>query len=126
MKRVTEEWIAKAEGDLASACREYRARKMPNYDSACFHAQQCIEKYLKAYLQEHDRTFGKTHDLVQLLDLVPQDLGLDSLRSAMAILSSYAVKFRYPGETAAKVHAREALALCGSARDDMRRILHLK
>ena len=94
MRQVTEEWIAKAEGDFASAYREYRARKTPNYDSACFHAQQCIEKYLKAYLQEHDGSFGKTHDLVQLLELMPKDLGLESLRPAMAILSSYAVKFR--------------------------------
>ena len=126
MRPVTEEWIAKAEGDFASAYREYRARKTPNYDSACFHAQQCIKKYLKAYLQEHDGSFGKTHDLVQLLELMPKDLGLESLRPAMAILSSYAVKFRYPGETATKAYAKEALALCKSARDDMRRILHLE
>jgi HEPN domain-containing protein len=50
MKPLTRDWIAKAEGDYASANREYRARKTPNYDSACFHAQQCIEKYLKAWL----------------------------------------------------------------------------
>src|SRR5262245_6490438 len=52
MKPLTHEWIGKAEGDFATARREVRARKAPNYDAACFHAQQCVEKYLKALLQE--------------------------------------------------------------------------
>jgi HEPN domain-containing protein len=60
MKPLTEEWIAKAEGDFVSAQREYRARKSSNFDSACFHAQQCIEKYLKARLQEADIPVEKT------------------------------------------------------------------
>jgi HEPN domain-containing protein len=52
MKPITAEWVIKAEGDWASAQREVRARKHRNHDSACFHAQQCVEKYLKAWLQE--------------------------------------------------------------------------
>ena len=67
MRTIVREWISKAEGDFASALREYRARKDPNYDSACFHSQQCIEKYLKALLQKNNISFGKTHDLVVLL-----------------------------------------------------------
>lgn len=63
MQPLTIEWITKAEGDLATAWRELRARKSPNYDSACFHAQQCAEKYLKASLQEAGSPFGKTHNL---------------------------------------------------------------
>ncbi len=54
MKPLTREWVEKAEGDFATARRELRARKDPNYDAACFHAQQCAEKYLKACLQEED------------------------------------------------------------------------
>ncbi|MFL5801388.1 MAG: HEPN domain-containing protein [Roseiflexaceae bacterium] len=45
MQPLTAEWIAKAEGDFASATRELRARKVPNYASACFHAQQCAERF---------------------------------------------------------------------------------
>lgn len=52
MDILTREWVGKAEGDFASAGRELRARKLPNYDSACFHAQQCAEKLLKAALQQ--------------------------------------------------------------------------
>lgn len=52
MKPTTAEWATKAEGDFATAGRELRARKTPNYDAVCFHGQQCAEKYLKAVLQE--------------------------------------------------------------------------
>jgi HEPN domain-containing protein len=41
------EWLVKADADYVTANRELRARKMPNYDAACFHAQQCVEKLLK-------------------------------------------------------------------------------
>jgi HEPN domain-containing protein len=40
MNELTVEWVEKAEGDFATLGREVRARKHPNYDAACFHAQQ--------------------------------------------------------------------------------------
>jgi len=70
MKLLTREWIDKAEGDFATASREIRVRKFPNYDAVCFHAQQCAEKYLKALLQESEIPFGKTHHLVALLEIL--------------------------------------------------------
>ena len=62
MNPLTLEWVQKAEGDFTTAVRELRARKNPNYDAACFHAQQCAEKYLKAVLQERAIVFGKSHN----------------------------------------------------------------
>lgn len=70
MNQLTVEWVDKAEGDFSTALRELRAKKSPNYDAACFHAQQCVEKYLKARLQEAGIVFGKTHNLTFLLDLL--------------------------------------------------------
>jgi HEPN domain-containing protein len=72
MKPITLEWIAKAEGDYIAAQREARARKRPQYDIACFLAQQCAEKYLKARLEEAGIRFGKTHNLLALLALAIQ------------------------------------------------------
>ena len=66
MKPITSEWVDKAEGDWHSAGRELRARTNPNYDAACFHAQQCAEKYLKARLQEAGVIFARTHNLIAL------------------------------------------------------------
>lgn len=45
MRPATGEWVHKADGDYATAMRELRARRSPNYDAVCFHAQQCAEKY---------------------------------------------------------------------------------
>jgi len=59
MVTISQEWIAKAEGDLTTALREYRARNAPNYDAACFHAQQCVEKYMKAVLIAHQISFRR-------------------------------------------------------------------
>lgn len=49
MKPVTKDWIEKAEGDFATAQREMRARKNPNYDAACFHAQQGMAQQALKY-----------------------------------------------------------------------------
>lgn len=112
MQPLTTEWIQKAEGDLATAGRELRARTAPNYDAACFHAQQAAEKYLKALLQEAEIPFGKTHNLSLLLDqLKDSHPGLELLRPTLVILNAFAVEYRYPGESADKEVARQAVRL---------------
>ena len=117
MKPLTEEWRAKAEGDFVTAQRELRARKAPNYDAACFHAQQCIEKYLKAILQEHEIAIGKTHNLVAILEkIIPIYPGLEHLRAPLQDLSAYAIDFRYPGESADREIATRAVSLCRAVR----------
>ena len=99
MKRVTAEWVGKAEADLDFAHRAYRTRKKPNYDLACFLAQQCIEKYLKARLQEAGVAFARTHDLEALLNqLRPLEPGWLMLMPLLKPISIYAVAFRYPGK----------------------------
>ena len=86
----------KAEGNLATVRREVQARKAPNYDAACFHAQQCIEKYLKARLQEAEIHFGRTHDLVALLHLLlPVEPSWEPLRPNLHTLTTFAVGVRY-------------------------------
>ena len=110
MNRPAREWIAKAEGDYATALREVRARKDPNYDAACFHAQQCIEKYLKGILQARRIGFARAHDLCLLLDTSLGEFPLwESFRPDMEMLTQYAIAFRYPGETATKGEARQAV-----------------
>jgi HEPN domain-containing protein len=81
MNSLTVEWIEKVEGDYATAKRELRVRRHPNYDAVCFHAQQAAEKYLKAFLQEQNAPFPKTHDLIELLALcVPLDASFELQR----------------------------------------------
>jgi HEPN domain-containing protein len=126
MNPEVHEWVAKAEGDLVSAGREYRARKSPNYDSACFHAQQFIEKYLKARLVEAGIYFPRIHDLGQLLNLVvPVEPMWESFRLAFNRVSYYAVDFRYPGEFSTKDDAKEAIKVCREFRKLARQSLGL-
>ncbi len=127
MKPMTREWISKAEGDFSIVERESRARKNPNYDGICFHAQQCAEKYLKARLCEADVSFVKTHDLVVLLDKVILLEPLwESHRRNLAYLSDYAVYFRYPGESADRSIALQARSYIRLFRDEARLSLCFK
>ncbi|MFW6159237.1 MAG: HEPN domain-containing protein [Planctomycetota bacterium] len=88
--------------------RELRARKRPNYDAACFHAQQCAEKYVKARLNEAGIRYGKIHDLVTLLELLGDREPLwEAHRTDLAYLSAFAVAYRYPGESADRESARD-------------------
>ena len=97
MQPLTAEWVEKAEGDFTSALREFRARRAPNYDSACFHSQQCAEKYLKARLQEANIAIPFTHNLVVLLNLLlPIEPQWAHLLKHLQTLSLYAVSLRYP------------------------------
>ena len=121
MKPIAAEWVSKAEGDFAILERECRARKNPSYDGACFHAQQCAEKYLKARLCEAGISFSKIHDLVallqQVLDLEP---AWETFREDLAFLSDFAVMFRYPGESADRESTPGAAAACFAVPHAMR------
>jgi HEPN domain-containing protein len=110
MRELTREWIVKAEGDWRTANREMRARRAPNYDAVCFHSQQCAEKYLKAFLQEHGHPISRIHDLNQLLELcLVYDGTLELHRDLLKELTRYAIEFRYPGESALKEDAHTAV-----------------
>lgn len=64
--------------------------------SICFHAQQCAEKYLKAYLAYHNATIPRTHDINHLIESCSKiDPSLRSLSGSAKILQPYAVDIRY-------------------------------
>ena len=127
MKALTAEWVGKAEGDFHSCLRQVRARRHPNPDSACFHAQQCAEKYLKARLQEAGLAFPKTHDLLDLLNrLLAVEPAWTALNPQLTQLVNYAVAFRYPGTSASQADGRKALVACRMVRRAVRQSLSLK
>lgn len=124
MNELINEWVAKAEGDYYSGIREFRARKHPNYDAAGFHAQQSIEKYLKAILQQNNVRFEKVHDLLALmklcLSLAPE---LELQKELLSYLNPFAVAFRYPGESATREEAHQAVQAMKTLRPILRKIL---
>lgn len=127
MKPLCREWAVKAEGDFDVMERESRVRKRPNHDAVCFHAHQCAEKYLKARLCEANVAFPKTHDLVRLLDLaLPIEPLWETYREPLSFLSSFAVVFRYPGESADRERALAARIRFRHFRNAARQSLGLK
>ena len=61
-------WILKAESDLKIA-KDELTMENPVTDAICFHAQQCAEKYLKAYLVYNNKEIRKTHDIAELIKM---------------------------------------------------------
>ena len=89
----------------------------PNYDAVCFHAQQCVEKLMKAVLISRNQLPPKTHDLVRLNGLltaaVPEwSWPVPDLR----LLDRAAVDFRYPGESADSEEAQQVFAVAAVLR----------
>lgn len=119
MKKITEEWIAKAEKDYLVAMRELSSEPLVP-EAVCFHAQQCIEKYMKAVLQENDIEFEKIHDLEvlrkQCVPFIPE---LENLREELIKLSTYAVDIRYPGFEVSEEEAKE----CAEIMERIRKII---
>ena len=121
MKPITQEWIEKAEEDWDVALLALGSPQSRAYNAICFHVQQCAEKYLKSLLQEEGFTVPKTHDLGKLLDLLlPTHPLWSTLRPALDILTIYAIDFRYPGDSADKDEAEEAVKFCLSVRETVR------
>lgn len=124
MNPLTTEWIEKAESDYEAA-EWLQQAPTPNHEAVCFHLQQCIEKYLKASLQEANIPIPRTHDLKELLDLiVPIMPTWHTWAPALSKLSKHAVKIRYPGDSATADDTEYALRICNEVRQAGR--THLK
>jgi HEPN domain-containing protein len=91
-------WLIKAENDLKVAENEMNVSAENIVTEAiCFHSQQAVEKFLKAYLVTKNVEFGKTHNLKFLLDLcIKEDKEFEKVN--IGNLSFYAVEIRYPDE----------------------------
>jgi HEPN domain-containing protein len=119
-------WIYKAEEDYRAALTLARKRKEPVPDNVCFSAQQCVEKYLKAFLVHQRKSFPKTHDLLELLKIALEvDPLLEAIRPNVRELLPYAVAFRYPGEKATTAESRLAVIAMKKVRELLRQRLGL-
>jgi HEPN domain-containing protein len=127
MNDLVSEWVDKAESDFHIASRELRVRINPSYDAVCFHAQQCVEKYLKALLAYRKSQFRPIHDLEVLLNLLlPMYPDFEFVRDLALLLNDYAVDFRYPGAKATKDDAKQAVHAMQTIRSFARQKLNLQ
>lgn len=94
IREAVAKWLRHAEADLALA-------QGPAHDEAmtsllCFHAQQAVEKALKAVLIARGIDFPKLHNIERLISLLPADIPLPSWLPEAAGLTAYATIMRYP------------------------------
>jgi HEPN domain-containing protein len=126
MKPTTREWVDKAEADYTVALLARRSRKKYSRDIVCFHLQQCVEKYLKARLEEAGITFPRTHNVLHLLDLIlPLEPMWNTLRPSMGMITAYGVEVRYPGRTTTPDETRDLLKATTRIRELIRSSLGL-
>jgi HEPN domain-containing protein len=89
------DWLRYAISDLELA----RTSDVPNVmlESLCYHAQQCVEKSLKAVLVARHIPVQKTHSIGRLLDRLAEQGPVPEHIGEAAALTDYAVTSRYPG-----------------------------
>ncbi len=93
-----QQWLKKADLDLQAA-RLLCAGELDDYFVSGFHAQQAVEKYIKAFLVRHQIEFPKTHDIGRLRQLVARrDATLAERLERADVLTPYGVDMRYPEE----------------------------
>ena len=122
---LTLERVRKAETDylMMKAAQQISAPDMQ--DQVCFHAQQCVEKYLKAWLQEANLRVPRTHNLNALLRLiVPTHPEWRAWRTDFAKFTPHAVDVRYEIFLTA-ADATHAVRVCTEVRAAIRTVLQL-
>lgn len=90
--------LGRADGDLALVRHVLDSADIPDAIVG-FHAQQAVEKSLKAVLAGREVDYAKTHALGYLIELV-QTNGLDAPPAVLAAaeLNPWAVEFRYEAD----------------------------
>lgn len=90
-------WFLKAESDLSTARRVLDGEGP--FDTACFHAQQAAEKYLKGFLAFKEQPIPRTHNLEELARLCADMSGAPDLSAVdVTELTPFAVQMRYDFE----------------------------
>jgi len=122
--RVAAEWVIKAENDFTTAVHTLRITKRCPTDTICFHAQQCVEKYLKALLVLHAIAFPKIHDLAQLTCLLPHASRPPLSADDQDMLTQYATVTRYPGaDNISLTEAKKTVRIARQVRAHIRKAM---
>jgi len=122
---VVRQWSAKAENDLKNAAHTLKLGSDCPTDTVSFHAEQCVEKYLKAFLVYKGIDFPRTHDIERLVALLPENIWLRLSIEEQRRLTAYATVTRYPGEyePIGLREAQQSVRLARRVRKEIRALL---
>ncbi len=124
LKKVSQ-WLNFADEDLKLAKHGLTLATGTPYRLIAYHAQQCVEKYLKAYLVFRGIDFPYTHNISHLLELCAESANWTKEIQDAEELTPFAITTRYPGEDE-EVTAEEvsrAIEIADHARNTVRRAL---
>jgi HEPN domain-containing protein len=119
------EWISYADDDLRLAEHTFTIADNCPYHLIAYLAQQCAEKYLKAYLVYHNIDFPYTHDIAELLALFSKETDWTETIEDVELLTVYATKMRYPrmGTKVTEEKAYRAVQIARNAKEMVRKSL---
>ncbi len=90
-------WLFRAREDLSAMNRLAEAEIEFYSSTICFHSQQAVEKYLKAFLVYHDIDFPRTHDVDFLIEMCCS-IDKKSFEIDLKSLTEFGVSVRYPDD----------------------------
>jgi HEPN domain-containing protein len=116
--RLVHSWVEKADHDLAMANAGLKLGRNGPTDMTCFHAQQCVEKYVKALFIWRGQPVLRTHNLTALVDRLNSADRPDLSAAEQESMTRYATVTRYPGDYTpiTLAEARKAVAAARRAR----------
>jgi HEPN domain-containing protein len=138
LSAILREWIRQAEGHLKNASHALKLGRECPTEKVAFHAQQCVEKYIKVALLFYEIEFPpRVYDIEQLVRLLPaktfsrwpvtqqQTLTSYAVYAATARYPYHFVMARYSGdfEPISLREARQAVQIARRVRGQIRRLL---
>lgn len=90
-------WIFRANEDIAVIENLFKSEPELFASPICYHAQQAVEKFLKAFLVYKNIDFPKTHDLDYLL-LECKKIDDKNFDIDLGSLTDFGVSIRYPDD----------------------------
>jgi HEPN domain-containing protein len=97
MKEQTRAWLEFAARDIEAARKLAESEYLANI--VLFHSQQCVEKCLKALLEEHSQNVPKIHGVNRLHNLLAESTGiaLPVTADELDLIDDVYIDTRYPG-----------------------------
>lgn len=123
LKKVNQ-WITFADDDLQLARHGLTIPTKAPFRLIAFHAQQCVEKYLKALLVYKNIDFPYTHNISVLLELCEKHGNWTKEVKDGELLTPFAISSRYPGEdkSVTRDEAVNAVFIATNVRDIIRNL----
>ena len=121
------QWFIHGDEDirLAVHAMAFQGEEEPPYRLVAYHAQQCAEKYLKAFLVYCGVDFPYTHNISVLLELCSEHADWPVELQDAEQLTLYSITTRYPGEDeeVSEAEAKRAIELARQVREQVRNAL---